>query len=84
MRAMKHSNRMTTYLIGAAVLAVVMIAFGAPGISVVPLLFVLVCPLMMFMMMRGMNSKDGHEDHTGHGCEHDPTRKSDTTAGHRP
>ena len=52
---MKHSNRMTPYLIGAAVLAVVMLAFGAPGISLAPLLFVLVCPLMMFFMMRGMD-----------------------------
>lgn len=80
---MMHSNRMTPYLIGAAVLAIVMLAFGAPGISLAPLLFVVVCPLMMFFMMRGMNNNGSHEDHTGHGCEHDPTRKSDTTAGHR-
>jgi len=83
MSAMKHSNRMTLYLIGAAVLAVVMLAFGAPGISLAPLLFVLVCPLMMFFMMRGMSANGSREDHTGHGCEHDPTRGADTTAGHR-
>ncbi len=80
---MKHSNRMTLYLIGAAVLAVAMLAFGAPGISLAPLLFVVVCPLMMFFMMRGMSGNGGHEDHTGHGSEHEPTRKSDTAAGHR-
>ena len=80
---MKHSNRMASYLIGAAVLALVMLAFGASGISLAPLLLVVVCPLMMFMMMRGMNTKEDPEDHTGHGCEHDPTRTSDTTAGRR-
>ncbi len=81
---MKHSNRMIRYLIGAAILAIVMLMFGAPGISLAPLLFILVCPLMMFMMMRGMTDHGNHEDHTGHGCEHDPTRKSDTSVSHRP
>jgi hypothetical protein len=76
---------MRPYLLGAAVLALVMLGFGAPGISLTPLLFVVVCPLMMFMMMRigGMSGKAAPEDHTGHGCEHDPTRKSDMSAGHR-
>jgi len=81
---MKHSNRMTPYLIGAAVLGVVMVALGAPGISLAPLLFVVVCPLMMFMMMRGMTDTGSPEDHTGHGCEHDPTRESETSGGRRP
>jgi hypothetical protein len=83
---MKHSNRMIPYMIGAAVFAVVMLAFGAPRISLAPLLFVIVCPLMMFMMMRGMGGMSGKEtpeDHTGHGCEHDPTRKSDTSGDRR-
>ena len=82
---MKHSNRLILYMIGAAVFAVVMLAFGAPRISLAPLLFVVVCPLMMFMMMRGMSrmsGKDTPEDHTGHGCEHDPIRES-LTSGHR-
>jgi hypothetical protein len=80
---MKHSNRMFPYLIGAAVFAVVMLAFGAPRTSLAPLLFVVVCPLMLFMMMRGMSDKETPEDHTGHGCEHDPSRKSETSGGRR-
>ena len=31
-------------------------------------------------MIRGMRRG---EDHTGHGCEHDPTRSADAPAGHR-
>ena len=30
---------------------------------------------MMIFMMRGMTSMSSGEDHTGHGCEHDPTRQ---------
>ena len=29
---------------------------------------------MMFVMMRYMGGMGGGEDHTGHGCEHDPIR----------
>ena len=70
---MSNSRRMSPHLIGAAVAALVTIAVGAPRISLLPLMLVIVCPLMMFMMMRGMTDKGTPEDHTGHGCEHDPT-----------
>jgi len=84
---MKHSNRMIPYMISAAVLAFIMLALGAPRVSLAPLLFVIVCPLMMFLMMRGMSGMSDNqptEDHTGHGCEHDPTRKSETSSNSRP
>jgi hypothetical protein len=39
---------------------------------------------MMFFMMRGMAGMHGasSEDHTGHGCEHDPTRSAEPPASH--
>lgn len=43
-----------------------------------PLLFLLACPLMMIFMMKGMAGMHGNgEDHTGHGCEHDPARTAE-------
>ena len=76
-----HQNRMFPYLIGAALVAAVLIAVGAPLASLLPFALVLACPLMMVFMMRGMSGNHGHEDHTGHGCEHDPTRKAEPPAG---
>ena len=74
---MTHSSRYFPYVVGAAVVAAVLIAVGAPLASLVPFAFVLVCPLMMFFMMKGMAGMHGGsgEDHTGHGCDHDPTRR---------
>ncbi len=75
---MMHSKRMFPYLIGAAALAAVLIAFGAPLATVLPFAIFLACPLMMFLMMRGMAGTTGREDHTGHGCEHDSARTADS------
>jgi hypothetical protein len=72
---MKHSNR-TPYLIAAAAAAAALIAFGAPLAALAPFAIVLLCPLMMVVMMHGMGGKRGSEDHTGHGCEHDPSREA--------
>jgi hypothetical protein len=47
---------------------------------------VLLCPLMMVVMMRGMGgmaAMHGREDHTGHGCEHDPSREAASPTSHR-
>jgi hypothetical protein len=80
---MGHCNRMLPWLLGAAALAAVLVAFGVPLASLLPFVFLLVCPLMMLVMMRGMSGMHGGgEDHTGHGCEHDPTRGAEppTTA----
>jgi choline-glycine betaine transporter len=71
---------MTPWLIGAAAIAAILIAFGAPLASLLPFAIVLACPLMMIVMMRGMGGMHGNsnnEDHTGHGCEHDPTRRAE-------
>lgn len=67
---MCHGNRTSTYvMVGIAGLALAL-AFGInPGF----LLLLAICPLMMFFMMRSMGGMGGSEDHTGHGCEHDPT-----------
>lgn len=56
---MNHSNHLKVML---AVVAgfVVLAAFGVPVLSNLPLLAIFVlCPLMMFFMMRGMNHKSG-------------------------
>jgi len=75
---MTHSNRMVPWLVAAAAVAALLIAFGAPLASLLPFAIVLACPLMMVFMMRGMAGMHGsREDHTGHGCEHDPTRKAE-------
>jgi hypothetical protein len=79
---MKHSNRMTACLIAAVVIVAVFATVGASRLLALPLILV-ACPLMMFVMMRGMNHHDTIEDHTGHGCEHDPTRTTETSPGPR-
>ena len=72
---MAQCNKMFPYLLGAAALAVVLSAAGIPLGNLLPFAVVLACPLMMVFMMRGMASGHRGEDHTGHGCEHDPTRR---------
>lgn len=74
---MKHSNRIITYLIGAAAVVAVLVAAGASRLLALPLILI-ACPLMMFIVMRGMNHTDTKENHTGHGCEHDPARATET------
>lgn len=72
------------YLLGAAAVAAVLIAVGAPLASVLPFAIVLACPLMMIFMMKGMaGMHGGNEDHTGHGCEHDPTRTAEPPTSHQ-
>lgn len=80
---MKLSNRMIACLMGAVVVVAVLVAVGASRLLALPLLLI-ACPLMMFMMMRGMSHTDTIEDHTGHGCEHDLTRTTETPTGRRP
>ena len=83
---MTHSNKILPYVVGAVALAAALIAFGAPLASLAPVGIVLLCPLMMVVMMRGMGGMGGvhdREDHTGHGCEHDPTRQTESPTSHR-
>lgn len=70
---MPHS-KMFPYLAGVAIVAAVLLAVGAPLAPLLPFALLLVCPLMMVFMMRGMAGSRGAEDHTGHGCDHDTTR----------
>ena len=75
---MTHSSRYFPYLVGAAVVAAVLIAIGAPLASLLPFALLLACPLMMILMIRGMTGMHrSRDDHTGHGCERDPTRTAD-------
>jgi DMSO reductase anchor subunit len=80
---MTHSTRMFPYLLGGAAVAAVLIAVGAPLAALLPLAFVLACPLIMFVMMRGMAGTHTSEDHTRHGSEHDPTRTAESPASRR-
>ena len=75
---MNH-NRMYAYLLGGVAIAAVLVIAKVPLAGVLPFGLLLVCPLMMFFMMKGMGGMGGKEDHSGHGCEHDPTRKADQT-----
>ena len=61
---MNHSIHLKLVLAAAAVL-VVLAAFGVPVLSNLPLLgILLVCPLMMMFMMRGMNHGASRDDKT--------------------
>jgi hypothetical protein len=78
---MQQSKRFP-YLVLVAAAAVLLVAAGLPPGLLIGFLFLLACPLMMVVMMRNMGGMDNKgEDHTGHGCEHDPTRTP--TSDHR-
>ena len=68
-----HSNRILPCLAAAAVVAVALIALGAPVASLLPLAALLACPLMMVFMMRGMSRSHG-----------DAERASDQVPGQMP
>lgn len=74
-----NRNRMLPYIAGVAVIAAVLVVLGVPFAAVVPFALLAICPVMMFFMMRGMGGMGGSqdEDHTGYGCEHDPTRTAE-------
>jgi Protein of unknown function (DUF2933) len=74
MEATMKQNQMLTCIAAAAIVAAILIVVGAPVVSLLPFALVLACPLMMIFMMRSMS---GSEDHTGHGCEHDPIREAE-------
>jgi len=73
---MNNHGSHTTLILAAVAGFVVLAAFGVPVLSYLPLLAILViCPLMMFFMMRGM----GH----GGGSNRDDDTADRTTGGHR-
>lgn len=54
-----HGNH-AKLMIGAAAVFLLLAAFGVPVLSYLPLLAILaICPLMMIMMMRGMDHGGG-------------------------
>ena len=69
---MNHTQ-LPKYVAGAAVIAGILAIAGVPLGALLPFAVALVCPLMMIVMMRRMHGGVG-EEHTGHGCEHDPAR----------
>lgn len=50
------------YAIAAAILIVGLVAFGVPVSNLLVFGFILVCPLMMLFMMRGMHGGGGGND----------------------
>jgi len=63
---------------GIALIAGAAVAVWA-GLPVSLLLFLLVCPLMMFFMMRGMHGGQGHG---GHDDSSDPRSETPPRSGH--
>ena len=70
-----QARSLPMYVIAATAVALVAVVAGDPLASSLPFAFILVCPLMMFFMMRNMGSmhgggEDRHErkdsdDHAG-------------------
>ena len=61
----KHQQMLKPMLIGAGVLVALVIA-GVPVGGAAPLLILLVCPLMMIFMVRGMDhgGSQSHDEHS--------------------
>jgi len=68
------------YAVALAIAVVGLVWAGVPAATLLIAALILVCPLMMFFMMRGMHGGDmsGHDshtpagrDHTDHAQEHD-------------
>ena len=64
------------YAVAGAILVVGLVWAGVPATTLLVLSFLLACPLMMIMMMRGMHG-GAYAGHQGHGtlpqdhqCEH--------------
>ncbi len=75
---MNHDKMLKPMLIAGAVLVVLGLA-GVPIGNVGFLLFLLMCPLMMIFMMRGMDHGGGQShDHDQHDHEDDRSRRRDT------
>lgn len=71
---MMQWNRMAPWLLVVAIVAALLIAFGAPFASLLPFAVALACPLMMVFMMRGMAGMHGRSDATGGVDRSSPTR----------
>lgn len=58
-------EQLPLYVIALAILIVGLAFAGVPSGTLLILPLVLVCPLAMMFMMRGMNHSDSHDDHHG-------------------
>jgi hypothetical protein len=68
---------MIPWLVATVAVAAVLAALGVPVGSLLPLAVVLACPLLMVAMTGALAGKPaGPLDHRGHGCEHDPHRRT--------
>ena len=73
---MNHSSHLKLVL-GAVAVFAVLAAFGVPVLSNLPLLgILLICPLMMMFMMRGMSHGGSQEDQAGEAGETDDAKHS--------
>lgn len=72
-----HAHRMIPWLIGTMAVAAVVAALGVPPASLLPLAVVLAVPLLIIALLGALAGKPaGPLDHRGHGCEHDPYRRT--------
>jgi len=80
---MNH-NRMHIYLLGAAVIAAVLVIARVPFAGILPFGLLVGCALMMFFMMKSMGGMGGHEDHSGRDAQHDLTAKAEKSPDGEP
>jgi type III secretory pathway component EscV len=73
-----QATRFPMYVIAAAAVALVAIAAGVPLASFLPFAILLLCPLMMFFMMKNMGGMHGGGDDRS-----DRRDSDDRTESHR-
>ena len=66
-----NRNQIPMYVVGGALVAALLTTAGVPLIALLPFAIVLICPLMMFVMMRGMQGSGGGNEHACKGSEGD-------------
>jgi hypothetical protein len=69
------------YAVALAVLVVGLVWAGVPASTLLIAGLILVCPLMMFVMMRGMHG-GGMTGHQGHDSPHEGHQHHDATDDH--
>ena len=77
----KHFLLMIACCVVPIAALIILGALAIPMSSVVPLVVALLCPLMMFFMMRGMGHD--HETHHAHSSAPDEKRHSEESKGVR-
>ena len=65
------------FAVALAILIVGLVWAGVPAGTLLTVGLVLVCPLMMFVMMRGMHGDQGHAGHDMHDNPRVPDRGED-------